>query len=115
MHSYVGDFILGEFSGQGKLAFNACLCVHMLCFVHDLRVFVRSTKLWLLFTGKLTMPSGESYVGGWLDNRRSGAGELIKSNGDRYTGSFKNHRFHGRGSFTDATNCSTYNGASTWC
>lgn len=53
--------------------------------------FVRHGK------GKFIWPSGEIYIGDWLDNKMEGHGKITYAKGAQYEGNFKNELRHGYG------------------
>ena len=44
-----------------------------------------------------TYANGDTYTGGWRNNKREGSGELICANGELYIGEWKNDKKHGKG------------------
>ena len=48
----------------------------------------------------VTYPDGSRYVGGVVNNQRSGQGTYTYANGDRYIGTWLNDDMHGRGTYT---------------
>jgi hypothetical protein len=47
--------------------------------------------------GKLTMPDGATYEGGWLDGKQDGNGKYSAPGGARYEGEWKDGMPNGRG------------------
>lgn len=48
--------------------------------------------------GIQTDPSGDSYTGEWVNNKRHGQGEQLLANGDIFVGVFANHARYGAAS-----------------
>jgi len=44
-----------------------------------------------------TYSNGDTYTGGWRNNKREGTGELTCTNGELYVGEWKNDKRHGKG------------------
>ena len=44
-----------------------------------------------------TYSNGDTYSGGWRNNKREGSGVLTCANGDAYVGQWKNDKRHGKG------------------
>ncbi len=61
-----------------------------------------SESPWSNCAGEHIAPSGEKYVGEFLNGERHGQGSYTWPGGDRYVGEFRNQKFHGQGTFTFA-------------
>ena len=42
---------------------------------------------------------GDYYVGDFLNDKRTGCGEIVYSGGDSYVGEFRESKFHGNGTY----------------
>ena len=49
--------------------------------------------------GKIRYPSGNTYVGQFLNNKKHGFGNLACKNGDQFSGEYKNDFINGKGKF----------------
>lgn len=85
-HSYIGDFVNGLREGKGvDKRINS---------IYDGEF--KSDKKWGY--GKISFDTGDSYEGGFENNKFSGQGHYIwKKNGHEYIGGYKNGQFHGKG------------------
>lgn len=54
---------------------------------------------WDMCQGNYTLPSGESYVGEFREDKYNGNGTYAFPNGNRYVGEFRDGKFDGQGSF----------------
>jgi hypothetical protein len=52
--------------------------------------------------GIMKWPTGDSYVGGWLNGRHNGDGTYLWANGAQYIGEWTNGQMHGKGMFISA-------------
>ena len=50
--------------------------------------------------GAYKFPSGDKYVGEWVDRKLEGQGTYTFSNGDKYVGEWVDNKFEGQGTFT---------------
>lgn len=84
---YEGDFVNGEFHGQGKYYFVETGKTYEGQFVNN----QMSGK------GKMTWPDQSRYEGDFKNGKAEGNGVEFLTNGDKYTGQFKNDLKHGAG------------------
>ncbi len=62
----------------------------------------KGLKHWLK-DGHQDFPLGTIYIGGWIANKASGAGELILPDGGKFSGNFSDDAVNGEATFTSAT------------
>ena len=89
---YVGEFMDGDFHGQGTYTV-----------FKNGDVFEGEWEFGL-FTGKgtATYSDGNKYVGEWNSWMWDGMGTWTHRDGDMYVGEFKNHQRNGQGTYTTA-------------
>ena len=89
---YVGEFIDGDFNGQGTFTFD-----NGDKYVGEWRDDKQNGQ------GTFTWPDGEKYVGEHKDDKRNGQGTYTWTNGNKYVGEFKDDKKNGQGTYTFAS------------
>ena len=88
---YEGDFVDGEYHGQGVYKFDKC-------------TYEGTFKRGNFVQGRQRMNDGSWYEGGYLNLRKHGEGSYHFANGNVYVGGFENDVRHGMGYLFDFEN-----------
>jgi hypothetical protein len=62
-----------------------------------------NSNTWSNCFGTITYPTGNKYVGEWMNDKRNGQGTYTYTNGNKYVGEFENGKRHGQGNHTTAS------------
>jgi len=86
---YVGEFIDGDFNGQGTFTFD-----NGDKYVGEWRDDKKNGQ------GTFTWPDGEKYVGEFKDDKKNGQGTYTFASGTKYVGEYKDDKKNGQGTYT---------------
>jgi hypothetical protein len=62
-----------------------------------------NSNTWSNCFGTITYPTGNKYVGEWMNDKRNGQGTYTYTNGNKYVGEWKVGKRSGQGTYTDTS------------